>query len=107
MRSFIRPFAVSFALLASACATSQLSLSSAAAPASELLPGPKPAPYTARDSALVGEYDTNSGVQFIIEDGGKLFLLDTARASMKRRNWASWFSGSWSAWTRARRSRPS
>jgi D-alanyl-D-alanine dipeptidase len=84
MRSFIRPFAVSFALLASACATSQLSLSSAAAPASELLPGPKPAPYTARDSALVGEYDTNSGVQFIIEDGGKLFLLDTARASMKR-----------------------
>jgi hypothetical protein len=84
MQLKLRPIAVSFALLASACATSQLSLSGTAAPANELLPGPKPAPYVAKDSALVGEYDTSSGVQFIIEDGGKLFLLDTARASMKR-----------------------
>jgi len=77
----LRPIAVSFALLASACATAQVAPS---APASALLPGPKPAAYVSTDSALVGEYDTSSGVQFIIEDAGKLYLLDTTRASMKR-----------------------
>ncbi|MDB4889341.1 MAG: D-alanyl-D-alanine dipeptidase [Gemmatimonadetes bacterium] len=77
----LRSIAVSFALLASACASAQVSPSATPAPAVELLPGPKPAPYA---STIVGEYDTNAGVQFIIEDAGKLYLLDTARASLKR-----------------------
>jgi D-alanyl-D-alanine dipeptidase len=77
----LRPIAVSLALLTSACATAQVSPSTTSAPATQLLPGPKPA---ASASTAVGEYDGNSGVQFVIEDGGKLYLLDTARASMKR-----------------------
>jgi D-alanyl-D-alanine dipeptidase len=84
MKITIRPIAVAFALLTSACATAQVSSSTTTAPASRLLPGPKPAAFTSHDSALVGEYDTNSGVQFIIEDAGKLYLLDTAHATMKR-----------------------
>ena len=67
-------------LAASACASGGVSSSSAAS----LLPGPKPAPFTGRDTALVGEYDSNSGVEFVIEDAGKLYLLDTAHAAMKR-----------------------
>jgi D-alanyl-D-alanine dipeptidase len=81
MKMLLRPIAVSFALLVSACATAQMSPSATPAPAVELLPGPKPAPYA---STIVGEYDTNAGVQFIIEDAGKLYLLDTTRASLKR-----------------------
>jgi D-alanyl-D-alanine dipeptidase len=77
----LRPIAVSLALLMSACATAQVSPTNASAPATALLPGPKPA---ASASTAVGEYDSNSGIQFVIEDGGKLYLLDTARASMKR-----------------------
>ncbi len=84
MHTPLRPIAISFALFASACATAQLSPSASTAPANELLPGSKPAPYVFSGAGLVGEYDTNSGVQFIIEDAGQLYLLDTARASMKR-----------------------
>lgn len=84
MQTLLRSIAVSLALLTSACATAQVSSSAASKPASELLPGPKPAAFTSPDSALVGEYDTNSGVQFIIEDAGRLYMLDTARASMTR-----------------------
>jgi D-alanyl-D-alanine dipeptidase len=84
MQTLLRPIAVSLVLLASACATAQMSPSAASGPTSELLPGPKPAAFSSPDSALVGEYDTKSGVQFIIEDAGRLYLLDTAHASMKR-----------------------
>jgi D-alanyl-D-alanine dipeptidase len=46
-----------------------------------LLPGPKPAPA---NEHAVGEYDTHAGIRFVIEDGGKLWLVDTARATGKR-----------------------
>ena len=71
-------------LTTSACATAGAPATVASSPAAELQPGPKPSRFTTSDSALVGEYDTNSGVQFIVEDAGTLYLLDTARASMKR-----------------------
>jgi D-alanyl-D-alanine dipeptidase len=71
-------------LTVSACATVGAPANVPSARAAELLPGPKPARRASPDTALIGEYDTNSGVQFIIEDAGTLYLLDTARASMKR-----------------------
>ena len=72
-------------LAVSACATAAVTTTNvpSATRATELLPGPKPAPFTSSDAALVGEYDAGSGIRFVIEDAGTLYLLDTAHASMR------------------------
>ncbi len=84
MHRTLRLIAVSFAVLTSACATARVSPGPSTPRATELLPGPKPAAYVGADSGLVGEYDTNAGVRFVIEDAGRLYLLDTAGAVLKR-----------------------
>ncbi|MEO8335327.1 MAG: M15 family metallopeptidase [bacterium] len=85
----LRPIAVSLALLISACATAQVSPATPSAPATALLPGAKPAAPATTDAALVGEYDTNAGVQFVIEDAGKLYVLDTTSAVLKRASFSA------------------
>jgi zinc D-Ala-D-Ala dipeptidase len=68
------------ALLASVC---PVVASHAQPSANPLLPGPKPGAVPSLRS-FVGEYDRNGGVVFVIEDSGKLVLLDTARATASR-----------------------
>ncbi|MEO7455376.1 MAG: M15 family metallopeptidase [Gemmatimonadaceae bacterium] len=73
---------VMFALLgSSACAHATAGAPTAVE--SSLLPGRQPAAFRGRDAALVGEYDDGHGVSFVIEQGGKLWLLDTAKATGK------------------------
>ncbi|MFI5311692.1 MAG: M15 family metallopeptidase [Gemmatimonadales bacterium] len=54
-----------------------------ATPARALLPGPKPAP-AGRLQDDVGEYDSAGGIRFVIEEGGRLWLVDTARGAGNR-----------------------
>jgi D-alanyl-D-alanine dipeptidase len=68
---------------AAACATARPSAPAPTASALALLPGPKPAAANEfRD--LVGEYDSDAGIVFVIEDSARLWLVDTARATRKR-----------------------
>lgn len=68
---------------AAACATARPSAPAPTASALALLPGPKPADANElRD--LVGEYDSDAGIVFVIEDSARLWLVDTARATRKR-----------------------
>jgi D-alanyl-D-alanine dipeptidase len=69
-----------------ACAPSRRSAPAPTTAALALLPGPKPKPAgTLRDE--VGEYDSATGVLFILEEDGRLWLVDTARATGKRVPW--------------------
>jgi D-alanyl-D-alanine dipeptidase len=71
------------ALAATGCATGRPSTPTPLPAAVALLPGPKPsAANELRDA--VGEYDTDAGIRFVVEDGGRLWLLDTARATGSR-----------------------
>src|SRR5205085_8126949 len=71
-------------LLASlACAGASGRTALPASAASSLLPGVKPGIIRGPDSALVGEYDVGSAVVFVIEQGGKLWLVDTAKATSR------------------------
>ncbi len=65
-----------------ACAPARRSAPAPTTTALALLPGPKPAASTFHDA--VGEYDTDRGVLFILEEGNRLWLVDTARATAKR-----------------------
>ena len=58
-------------------------LAQSPATATTLLPAPKPAAVPSLRK-YVGEYDRNGTVLFVIEDSGKLVLLDTARATASR-----------------------
>ncbi|MEP6618587.1 MAG: M15 family metallopeptidase [bacterium] len=49
-----------------------------------LQPGAKPPRASAQMTAAVGEYDSDRGVVFVIEDGGRLWLVDTAQARPMR-----------------------
>ena len=70
-------------LAAVACAPSRRSAPAPTTAALALLPGPKPAAAgTLRDE--VSEYDSATGVLFVLEADGKLWLVDTARATGKR-----------------------
>jgi D-alanyl-D-alanine dipeptidase len=66
-----------------ACTTAPKSAPAPTTSALALLPGPKPAASTELRN-LVGEYDSNAGIVFVIEDSARLWLLDTARATRKR-----------------------
>ncbi len=72
-----------FTLLATLLVAGACARASTSGPVGALLPGRQPEPFRGRDSALVGEYDAPSGVQFVVEEGGKLWLLDTATATHK------------------------
>ena len=74
---------VAILLGAGACASGTGAAAPAPAPSLALLPGARPESFHARDSALVGEYDANGAVLFIVEQSGKLWLLDTAKATAK------------------------
>ena len=82
--------AASFTLLAS-CAGSTSGATASRAPrvapdaaTLALLPGPKPWAPPEKLKSVVGEYDCRTSVCLVIEDGGRLWLLDTAKASPKR-----------------------
>jgi D-alanyl-D-alanine dipeptidase len=51
--------------------------------ANPLLPGPKPGAARLL-RPFIGEYDRNGGVVFVIEDSGRLVLVDTVKASASR-----------------------
>jgi D-alanyl-D-alanine dipeptidase len=81
-----RAIVIGATLAAVACAPSRRSAPAPATTALALLPGPKPKPAgTLQDE--VGEYDSATGVLFILEADGKLWLVDTARATGKRVPW--------------------
>jgi D-alanyl-D-alanine dipeptidase len=78
--------AIGATLAAVACAPSRRPAPAPSATALALLPGPKPnAAGTLQDE--VGEYDSATGVLFILEEDGRLWLVDTARATGKRVPW--------------------
>ena len=56
----------------------------APAPAMSLLPGPKPADAPTLRT-LIGEYEREGRVVFVIEDSASLVLVDTTKASASRR----------------------
>lgn len=81
-----RAIVVGATLAAVACAPSRRPAPAPSATALALLPGPKPkAAGTLQDE--VGEYDSATGVLFILEADGRLWLVDTARATGKRVPW--------------------
>jgi D-alanyl-D-alanine dipeptidase len=70
-------------LAAVACAPSHRSALVPTTTALALLPGPKPAAASTFHDE-VGEYDSGTGVLFILEADNTLWLVDTARATGKR-----------------------
>jgi D-alanyl-D-alanine dipeptidase len=78
-----RAIVIGATLAAAACAPARRPAPAPSAAALALLPGPKPrAAGTFQDE--VGEYDSATGVLFILEEDGRLWLVDTARATGKR-----------------------
>jgi D-alanyl-D-alanine dipeptidase len=77
------PMRVRARVAAAVMAVSAVSSALHAQSTSALLPGPKPGAARLL-RAFVGEYDRNGSVVFVIEDSGKLVLLDTAQALASR-----------------------